>query len=501
MMWIVGYDPKDEVYLQRRNMSYWPLRHGSPLKDEAAFWVPVPSIPCLYRGLSEYGDLYLAYLPDVTPPKRARFLLDQDYPDNEFHAYLKSLTPHDFALAVEFTYHQNWSSNAIQRLRIIYDSVKLGIPTAYALPKSGIALRGTERRGDRNLRQRALESALGPLCRRLVEDNEPVTFSTIQKELERQGDSIDVEMGVTAKNPADPKVSLFCRTMQDSFRVPCGTVQFDQVVSGVPRDWKMAGQQLESVYKVIRESMEHMVRAGAAARAGSAIFSRSNKADDQVMQDSPPNRPHVHRHNEWDKYHQEGPGFPNGSLGIVSDPPARNSSNHNYTLPALRLGRLHFHQDGMPIEESFGEWIAGLEEWNNRSFGPLRSASLPKKVLKRPLIITYRISEYSGDMEGRERWQNVDERAYAGKMVMIDVCAARRPIAAKGRPRAMSKSRKDRNYVLAADLPMPSSVMFSQFSSNARFRIFTDFADILVFDDGGYLGSIWWDGGNPKRVF
>jgi hypothetical protein len=55
--------------------------------------------------------------------------------------------------------------------------------------------------------------------------------------------------------------------------------------------------------------------------------------------------------------------------------------------------------------------------------------------------------------------------------------------------------------LLAADLPMPSNELFSNYQTNARYRTFVQFADILVMDDGGFLGEMWWPAGIPKRIF
>jgi hypothetical protein len=118
------------------------------------------------------------------------------------------------------------------------------------------------------------------------------------------------------------------------------------------------------------------------------------------------------------------------------------------------------------------------------------------------MIITYKVSAYGGSRDGVERWQNVDERTYAGKFMLFDLCYVRTSNGTAERPRAMSKEYTDRTYVLAANLPMPSEVMFEQYENNARFSTYVDGADILIFDDGGYLGRPWWeDDSSPIKIF
>lgn len=502
-MWVFAYDPADGDHVQRRDMSYWPLRHGSPLREEPGIWVPTSFVSCL-REFSEVGDLYIGYLPDESGPSRPKFYTSNDNPGRDLFEKLDKLGPEDFALALEFTYHSNWSSNAIQRLPLLYQSISRGIPTAYALPESAVAMRGTDRRGDQNIHHRKLKSALQPICEKMVKNNEPVTFEKIKSHVEDERNDIDVEIGETSNNKADPKVPLYCLTAQDSFETPVFTVQYDEVVTAVPRDWKVAGKQLGSVFDVIDDAMSFMEENEEAATVESGLFAKHNTRDQTVIDESPPNRPRVRRNKRWDEYHLNTRGFPDGSLGIVTDPPKRHSKDHNYSLPSNKLADLYFHPGQTGTKESFNNWVnhIGSDRTQTRMFGEVDFGLLPDDLKDRPMVVTYKVSPYGGDMDSRDRWQNVDERTYAGKFVLFDLCFVRASKGTAERPRAMATDRSDRQYVLAANLPMPSEVMFSQYKKNARFRTYLNNADIIVFDDGGYLGRIWWDEDeSPVQVF
>lgn len=502
-MWVFAYDPADGGGIQRRNMSYWPLRHGSPLRNKAGVWVPTNFVPCL-NEFSEVGDLYIGYLSDVPDPNRQKFYTPDDTPERQLFMQLSQLDATDFALALEFTYHSNWSSNAIQRLPLLYESISREIPTAYALPESAVAMRGTERRGDQNIHHTKLKSALKPICKRLVKDNEPVTFEKLQSYLSDSSNDIIVEFDQTSENKADPKVPLFCKTAQDTFETPVFTVQYDEVVTAAPRDWKVSGQQLESVYSVIEDAMEYMQSHEVAPTIESGIYSKHSKRDQQVMEMSPPDRPHVSRNSKWDEYHKNRQGFPHGSLGIVSNPVKRHSEEHNYSLPSNKLANLFFHPGQQATESSFNQWTdtIGKDRQQQRLYDNVEFTLIPDQLRERPMVLTYKVSAYGGSRDGVERWQNVDERTYAGKFMLFDLCYARTSNGTSERPRAMSKKYTDREYVLAANLPMPSEVMFNQCESNARFSTYVDGADIMIFDDGGYLGRPWWeDDSSPIQIF
>lgn len=502
-MWIFAYDPADGDGIQRRDMSYWPLRHGSPLREKEGVWVPAHYVPCLDE-FTEVGDLYIGYLSNVPDPKRPQFYTTEDTPDRQLFNQLSQLDADDFALALEFTYHSNWSSNAIQRLPLLYESISREIPTAYALPESAVAMRGTERRGDQNVHHKKLESALRPICEKLVKNNEPITFEKLQAHLSDVSNDIEVEFDETSENKADPKVPLFCKTAQDTFETPTFTVQYDEVVTAAPRDWKVAGQQLDPVYSVIEDAMEYMREHGVAPTVESGLYDEHNERDQEVMEEAPPNRPYVSRNSQWDDYHTNTRGFPHGSLGLVTDPPKRHSKDHNYSLPSNKLAHLYFHPGQQATKDSFSTWAGkiGEDRQQRRLYDNVKFASIPDPLRDRPMIVTYKVSAYGGSKDNVERWQNVDERTYAGKFMLFDLCYVRSSNATAERPRAMSKNYTDRAYVLAANLPMPSGVMFDQYENNARFSTYIDGADLLIFDDGGYLGRPWWeDDSSPIKIF
>lgn len=502
-MWVFAYDPADGGGIQRRDMSYWPLRHGSPFRDKTGIWVPTNFVPCLSE-FSEVGDLYIGYLSDVPDPKRPKFYTPDDTPERQLFTQLSRLDSGDFALALEFTYHSNWSSNAIQRLPLLYESISREIPTAYALPESAVAMRGTERRGDQNVHHKKLESALRPICKRLVKNNEPVTFEKLQAHLSDSSNDIIAEFDETSENKADPKVPLFCKTAQDTFETPVFTVQYDEVVTAAPRDWKVSGQQLEPVYSAIENAMKYMKNHGIAPTVESGIYDEHNERDQQVMEAAPPDRPYVSRNDRWDDYHKNTRGFPHGSLGLVTSPLKRHSKEHNYSLPSNKLANLYFHPGKQASKNSFNQWAdeIGKDRKQRRFYDSVDFASIPNPVRERPMIVTYKVSAYGGGRDDVERWQNVDERTYAGKFMLFDLCYARTPNGTSKRPRAMSREYSDREYVLAVNLPMPSEVMFDQYESNARFSTYIDGADIMIFDDGGYLGRPWWeDDSSPIQIF
>lgn len=502
-MWVFAYDPADAEYVQRRDMSYWILRHGSPLRDRPGVWVPTTFVSCL-RDFKEVGDLYIGYVADEPDPPRPTFYTPGENPGRDLLSQLDGLEPADFALALEFTYHSNWSSNGIQRLPLLYESLSRGIPTAYAIPEAAVAMRGTDRRGDQNVHHRKLQAALEPICEQLVTDNEPVTFEKIAAHVADDGNDIEVEIGETEDNKADPKVPLFCKTAQDSYEVPVFTIQYDEVVTAVPREWKVAGQQLEPVFDVIEDAMSYMAEHGTAPTVESGLFAEHSKRDQAVMAASPPDRPYVRRNDRWDKYHANTAEFPHGSLGLVTDPPKRHSMAHNYSLPSNKLADLYFHPGNEATESSLEEWAGqrGRDRAQSRIFGGVDLEAVPTPLRERPLILTYTVSAYGGDKESRDRWQNVDERTYAGKFVLFDLCFTRSSRGTDQRPRAMATDRRERDYVLAADLPMPAAVLFDQFEDNARYKTYVETADILLLDEGGYLGQLWWEAdATPIKLF
>lgn len=494
-MWLVGYDPSDVHLIRLQDLRYWPLRHGSPFLDRPAVWVPASAIPAL-SPCSEHADLYIAKVQDDRAPRQNVFLLPEDMPAEAYEDALHSIRRENIALTVEFTYHQDWSTNTLQRIRILYDSVSLGLPTVYALPSSGVALRGTERRGDRNAVQRKIQMALAPECERLVRENKPVTWEKLQKQLRALG----IDEPTHTENVADPKVHLFCRTMQDSYDVPCCTVRIDQVVSFAPNEWKVSGSQLSAVFNIMQACMDYFEANEKPAGVQSGVFTQSNDLDEDTILEGWRRAGHRNRNDTWDRYH-EVHGFPNGCLAVMSTRPNRNSATHNFSLHIPDLADLSIRNFGESDPALFSRWIKPLRKRYHRVRpSPLRLKRIPPALLKRPVIITYRVASYARGREGAERWQNVNERTYASKLVLVDVCDARESRKIPGRPRAMSTSPTGRRYVLAAGLPMPSSELFSHYEDNARYRTWVDFADILICADGIFLGKSWWQNSRPVRI-
>jgi hypothetical protein len=504
-MWVIGYDSSDTEDILNQAKTYWGYRHGSPLLSIPAIWVPADWIGVIHKNISEYADLYFAFLNDTENRLTPKRLSNQDEIPQDLNEVLQSLTEKDIALAVEFTYHDNWSTNTVQRLRIIYDCISLGIPTVYAMPSFGIALRGISRRGDNAVETREIREKIGSYCESLVENNEPVTIKNIEKMMRRNNPKLRINIAGMSKmerNEPDPKVPLFCKTMQDSFNVPCATVQLGGVFNPAPNYAKLSGCQLKPIFDLIKGCLSYVEKTGRIPDTKSGLFDKSNDIDESLIALSPPSVGGRNRSLIWDNYHA-ATGFPNGSLAVAEKNPKRKSCQNYYSLHSPRIADIYMLNPKNGFGGDFNEWIALQKKMRKkkRKFGKLDSRTIPKELKSRELIVTYYVKEYEGGIKGEPIWHNLNERTYSSKLILIDMCAIRNSKKIQGRPRAMATSMKDRRHLLAVDLPISSKVLFKECESNARLRTFADFADILVLDDGGYLGNIWWKDGSPIKIF
>jgi hypothetical protein len=332
-----------------------------------------------------------------------------------------------------------------------------------------------------------LSDQLAKAAESLVRENKAVNLESL-----RRATGSPLNLGSVANNRPDPKVSLFCLALQDSHDVPCATAQLAPVITVVPNTWKLAGRQLATLFRGMREAMEYMEAHGSRANGGSAIFRTLNDADRQLLRDSPPPRVgHRNRSAAWDDRHRAIGFSPASWIGVGARNPTSAAQHYSLHLPRL-MEISAAPRSAASFERLLVSHMPEGKRWR------LNSRAVPPELLRRDLGMVYLVSPYTGT-RGAPRWQNADERTYMAKLLLVDYCGARNPVQANGRPRAVSILPKERRHLLAVQLPMPSSQMFPYYDTNARYRTWMDFADVLLFEDAAFLG-LPWSGEQPKLL-
>lgn len=517
-MWIVGYDPADTNDLLAGGLEHWLRRHGSPFHPDsvdfvAAHWIPIPAIPCL-RDLDTSSDFVLIHASEINPPRRHRIWTSSDPPPPEITSVLNELGPENALLSIEFTYNMDFGSNAIARNKNIVSPALARIPTFVALPEETVALRNSERLGNKNKQQKEWEEITRATCKSLVEANESVNYDSLSTALGR----FDLPIG--AVNRSSWKMDLMMAIVGDTWDVAAAVIYLPESVVYFPDKWKMSGCQFMPIYDLIRFVIKVRLEDNRKiTNADKAVSDLRSFSDKKIIAGVPMGGGRRSRNPEWDEICGRL-GYPPQSRAdlhyqsISGNHDKVKGNHHTLISPELTVVR---NFDTSSVKE-WQKWVSersqertgrGMVLHNKnkqkrlaslriREYTDFMLKDLPEALQSRNIVATLHIKDHTGRASAPLH-QNLIERTFLGRSEMMDLVNFRSYSGTKERPRAVLNKRSGRFVILAIDLPITSTLFESLANTNAQVGGWYKLGDLFVLEDGVFLGREW-TGGSLLRL-
>jgi len=510
-MWVVGYDPADTNDLLAGGLEHWLRRHGSPFHPDsqdfvAAHWIPITSIPGL-RDLATSSDFILIHAPNIGHLRRHKIWTNTDPPTPQIRDAMNTIGPENALLSIEFTYQVDFGGNVIARNMNVVQPALEGIPTFITMPEGSVALRGNERLGNKNDRQREWEQITSDTCKSLVASNNPVEYGTVSEELDR------TDLPLDAINDGSWKMDLMMAIVGDTWDVAASVINLPESVVYFPDKWKLSGCQLMPIYDLIRSSMDVWLDEDRrVTNTDSAVNQLRIASENKIARKGVPmGASRRSRNPEWDEICGRL-GYPPQSKSdlkrqSISGDESRIMDNHHTLIsPELTVVRNFVtasrrEWENWVIERANERTENGLVLHNRnkqkrlaslrfRSFGDFEMGYLPKTLQSRNIVATLHISDHTGRASAPLH-QNLIERTYLGRSQMMDLVNFREYRGTRQRPRAVVNQRSGRFVILALDLPITSSQFYDLSRTNAQVGGWYKLGDLYILEDGVFLGREW----------
>jgi hypothetical protein len=451
--WIVAYDDADRGTLNdnRLPLRHWARRTHSPLLHRALTWVPQSSV----RALSSFEQCDLVLFRSKEPlnggiitgaiPARIRAVLDR-------------LTLDDACFAVEYTAAMPANSNALGRIGRILDHVSAGIPTVYAVPRAGYEGRD-QGRGQGTSAVRGLHDQYHQrrIARNAVLDIRALARGDFHyRELSRW-------------------LPLYALCLADSYSVPCAIVPLPEAVKTCPPIWRHSGAELEPLYRVISAVLKLRRK----PHRDAAPFPLLRSTTEQLVAFGTRARPQPPA--TWGSYVGAN-GHPNGSRRY---PDGRDHLPFSITKTvAVAVGENPFRALKTLVR------TVAVGTGRPPKAGTTRS-QIPSQWRTRGLVI--------GLTPPPERhWR---EKTYVCRLLAAEHCFLRSSVQHRNRPWAMAQNPRSRDHVVAVRLPVGSIQLWREAQTDVYVRRWVDFADVLLLNDGVFLGRLWSTSATtPRRL-
>jgi hypothetical protein len=440
--WIAAYDDADCVTLKDKllPLRHWARRTGSPLLHAALTWVPASRI----KALSSFEQCDLVLFRSIDPLNGG--VITGAITAN-IQAALDRLTLDDACLAIEYTAAVPANSNALGRVGRILDHVRAGIPTVYAVPRAGYEGRD-EGRGQGTSAVRGLHDQ--DHQRRIARDK-VLDIGTLAK-----GDFHYRELSRW--------VPLYALCLADSYSVPCAIIPLPEAVKTYPSIWRHSGAELEPLYRVISAVLKLRGR----PRRTTAPFPLLRSITEQLVAAGTRARPEPP--DEWSAYVKAN-GHPNGS---------RRYSNGRDHLPFSVTKTVAVPVGGAAIR-ALKALIRAISVGSGLPPKTLTRSQIPTQWNTRGLII--------GLTSPPEiHWR---EKTYICRLLVVEHCFLRSNVQHRDRPWAMAQDPRSRNHIVAMPLPVGSIQLWREAQADVYVRRWIDFADVLLLEDGVFLGRLW----------
>jgi hypothetical protein len=440
--WIVAYDDADRSALadKRLPLRHWARRTDSPLLHSDPTWVPVSRI----KALSSFEQCDLVLFRSKEPLNGGIFT---GAIPARVQAALDRLTLNDGCLAVEYTAAMPANSNALGRVGRIFDHASAGIPTVYAVPRAGYEGRDEGRGRDTS----SIRGLHEKHHQRRIARNEVLDVGALAKsdfhyrELSRW-------------------LPLYTLCLADSYSVPCGIILLPEAAKTHPAIWRHSGTELEPVYRVISSVLKLRGR----PNRTSGPFRLLRAATERLVASGTRARPEPPP--EWNSYVDVN-GHPNGS---------RRYADGRDHLPFSITKTVAIPINGDAFR-ALTTLMRSLSVGASVTETKLARHQIPSQWKTRGLIV--RLMPPPED-----HWR---EKTYICRLLAAEHCFLRSSEKHRNRPWAMAKDPRSRNHIVAVSLPVGSRQLWREAQTDVYVRRWIDFADVLLLDDGGFIGRLW----------
>jgi len=439
--WVVVYDEADRRTLQDtdRPLRHWARRTGSPLCDDAITWVPAGAVKALSHF--EQCDLVLFRAKSPFPGGIWTHSISP-----ALQRSLDRLTLQNACLAVEYTAAMPANSNALGRIGRLFDHVRAGIPTLYAVPKAGYE--GVdEGRGKQTSAIRGLDDISQ---QRRIKANGILSIDNFDK-------------SAFHFRKLSRWVPLYALSLADSYSVPCGVVPLPEAVKTCPPTWRHSGAELAPLYKLISA----VISQGQRLNRTSPAYKKVREQTEALVATGTRACPKPPQ--EWLEYVTKH-GHPHGSRMD-----SHGQKHMPFSVTATRV---------WPIERQPAKTLTAFLASHPRPSSRLDAGAANK------LPPSWRDAGLLIEMEPppKEHWR---EKTYICRLLVLEQCFLRKSVKEKEQPWAMAADPSERRHLIAVQLPVPSELVWMEARTDVYVRRWIDFADVLLLSDGLFLGRLW----------
>ena len=476
--------PSENPMFVDADIHYWARRAGNPFEDLDVLWIPRDArsngdliFPSILESVSRNIDhMYIwqeENIMEIVGHVDFTNWYRRDEP--EVISCLNSFTAQNVFLALEMTEQTPFGTSAMQRWYRIWECVRSGIPTIYALPGAG-TYQPDSGLGTRNEIAQQTWPRTNEFVLKLIEDNEPVT----QRNLEVMSGLI---FQTTPHNVA-PHLVPDLYALWDTYNTPCAVFLLPEAYPFVCDQYAWSGTQLEELWGVIADCIDR-VRSNQDIEL---LDLRENMWDFITQTD-------FHGPHRWNgrKFFGEvcrSSSFPS-THRVVDNPDPTNIEHHRgfrgHNNNSRSLGYIS-ETPSRTWEEVLANLNKSRRNYQNRlqNLQDCENARSIKELLaERGEVLILRINQ---------DW--LDHTNYAFNGLRYDLMYSRLPTARRDLSVQLSPYARRSVYVLQTDY---SRAEFAQLPESALAQYST--VDLLSLSDGLYPGPLWWPRGTRNHRF
>ena len=519
---IVLYDPEENAMKSRieahpmdhedNHVHYWAMRQGNPFETLDVLWIDrnttLGTDSPIFGNITDLvytniDHMYIWIDKDIFSDVIQRWVTDTSgefNPTPEQIVFLRSLTVEDVFLAVEMTEHAVWSTNAFQRFGRIVQCVENNIPVIYSAPRDAWRGdgwgRGTYNAGQRFWWERN-NFELHNIVEELIRNDEDISHANVSARCSFDIPRCPGNYGTIERQPFSQWARPYLLTLWDTLECPVTFSLLPTTYSTFPDQYGASGGQMRDLFEIIRIAIQHEQNIVSEIQYNEMWDELKSASQANVGTDWMLNR----RIEQYDQFATSN-GFPSSTFhayGEVRNPfdQSQHFSLRSRSMTVRSRQNSIYVISGSTDEDRNADVIRHLSALSEDYGGPRFTGDLelPNILVNRNSILVHRLTGYVS-----AKYNVLTHSNKTCFMPYLDYQFCRNDVIDPTRPNAGAASPYARRHILVAFMQdIPSSEYFSntywQGTYPRSHYIWSQTADVLIFSDGIFLGTLWWQGG------
>ena len=245
--------PSENPMFEDAHLHYWARRAGNPFENLDVLWIP-------RDARSNEGRIFASILESVTRNIDHMYIWQEENTmginghvdfrnwdrrdELEVVSCLNAFTIQNIFLALEMTEQTPFGTSAMQRWYRIWECVRSGIPTIYALPGAG-TYQNDSGLGTRNQIAQDTWIQTNPYVLTMIGGNEAVTKENLETLSEMSFD--------TTPHNVSPHLLPDMFALWDTYSTPCAAFLLPEAYPFICDQYAWSGVQLEGLWDVIED--------------------------------------------------------------------------------------------------------------------------------------------------------------------------------------------------------------------------------------------------------